>query len=227
MSAVFLKILNMSIAAGFIVLAVVLLRGALVKAPKWLRCALWAVVALRLVLPVLPASPFSLIPSAETFVVRQAEKAAGASESSAAWQAVQSPEILEIHSGIPFINEALGRGTTGAGAPDLSAGNGLTPGAQGDGSAASSQGDGSAGSSQGAVPGADAFGAANGASGAASGRSEGSGAASQNPEGYGGSGSSSGALQGLLNAAPFIWKQFHIMMTLISSQNTVTAMHTA
>ena len=66
MDAVFLKILNMSIAAGWLILAVVVLRFLLKKAPKWLPCVLWAVVAIRLVCPFSFESVFSLIPSAET-----------------------------------------------------------------------------------------------------------------------------------------------------------------
>ena len=38
MSSCFLKVLNISITAGWLVLAVVLLRFALRKAPKWVCC---------------------------------------------------------------------------------------------------------------------------------------------------------------------------------------------
>ncbi len=66
MEAVFLKILNMSITAGWLVLAVVLLRLLLKKAPKALHCALWVLVAVRLLCPFSFESVLSLIPSAET-----------------------------------------------------------------------------------------------------------------------------------------------------------------
>lgn len=66
MEAVFLKLLNMSISAGWLVLAVVVLRLMLKKAPKWIACLLWALVAVRLICPVTIKSMFSLIPSAET-----------------------------------------------------------------------------------------------------------------------------------------------------------------
>ncbi len=65
MDAVFLKILNMSLTASWIVLAVLVLRLLLRKAPKWLSCLLWGVVGLRLVFPFSIESLFSLIPSAE------------------------------------------------------------------------------------------------------------------------------------------------------------------
>ena len=66
MSAIFLKLLNLSISAGWLVLAVLVLRAALKKAPKWTRVLLWGIVALRLMLPVSIESALSLIPSAET-----------------------------------------------------------------------------------------------------------------------------------------------------------------
>ena len=60
MDRIFIKILNMGFAAGLLVPVVLVLRLALRKAPKWTRCVLWAVVALRLILPVEIASPLSL-----------------------------------------------------------------------------------------------------------------------------------------------------------------------
>ncbi len=66
MSTAFLTILNMSIAAGWLVLAVVLMRFVLKKAPKTIACLLWALVAVRLCLPFTLESPVSLIPSAQT-----------------------------------------------------------------------------------------------------------------------------------------------------------------
>ncbi|MBR6951656.1 MAG: hypothetical protein IKH56_08015 [Oscillospiraceae bacterium] len=66
MSTVFLKILNMSITASWLILAVVLVRLLLKKAPKWIPCLLWGLVAIRLVCPFSFGSIFSLIPSNET-----------------------------------------------------------------------------------------------------------------------------------------------------------------
>ena len=65
MEALFLKLVNMSISASWLVLAVVVLRFAMKKAPKWMTCALWAMVALRLVLPFSIESAASLIPDRE------------------------------------------------------------------------------------------------------------------------------------------------------------------
>lgn len=66
METVFLKIVNMSITASWIVLAVILLRMLLKKAPKWLSGILWVFVALRLIFPFSIESVLSLIPSAKT-----------------------------------------------------------------------------------------------------------------------------------------------------------------
>lgn len=66
MSAVFLKVVNMSISASWFVLAVLLLRLVLKKAPKWASVLLWGFVAIRLLCPLSFESIFSLIPSAET-----------------------------------------------------------------------------------------------------------------------------------------------------------------
>lgn len=87
MEVVFIKLFNMSISAGWLILAVVPLRFIFRKAPKSISCILWALVAVRLVCPFLFESVFSMIPSAETV----------------------SPDILyaetpEIHSGISAFN---------------------------------------------------------------------------------------------------------------------------
>ena len=90
MTGIFLKSVNMGIAAGWLVFAVMVLRLILRRAPKGLMLVLWGIVALRLGLPVSVQSIFSLIPSAETI----------------------SPDIMEmqeprIHSGITAFNSAV------------------------------------------------------------------------------------------------------------------------
>lgn len=90
MTAVFLKLLNMSIAASWLVLAVMILRVFLKKAPSWIVCLLWGIVALRLLMPVTLESPFSLIPSAEVIPMD-----------------VTVSETPAIYSGIPAVNSAI------------------------------------------------------------------------------------------------------------------------
>lgn len=63
MSELFLRILNMSIAASWLALVVMVLRLLLKKAPRWTVFFLWALVAVRLVLPISLESRFSLVPA--------------------------------------------------------------------------------------------------------------------------------------------------------------------
>ena len=91
MSGIFLKLLNLSISASWLVLTVLALRMVLRRAPKWVNVLLWGMVALRLVLPFSIESALSLIPSAETV----------------------SPEVVRfdpaptITSGVEFIDNAV------------------------------------------------------------------------------------------------------------------------
>ena len=90
MENIFLKILNISITASWLALAVILMRLVLKKAPRFLSVIMWALVGLRLVLPFSFESRLSLIPSAETV----------------------PPEILydaapQIQTGIDVLNSAV------------------------------------------------------------------------------------------------------------------------
>ena len=67
MNVLFLKIINMSISASWLVMAVLILRLVLKQAPKWINVLLWGIVAVRLICPFSFESALSLIPSAETF----------------------------------------------------------------------------------------------------------------------------------------------------------------
>ena len=91
MTALFLKLLNMSISAGWLILAVMVLRLVLKRAPKWINCVLWALVAVRLLCPLSIESALSLLPSSETI-------------SSEMVQYAQHPTI---HSGIMVIDNAV------------------------------------------------------------------------------------------------------------------------
>ena len=90
MSAVFLKVVNLSITASWLILAVVLVRFLLKKAPKWISCVLWALVAIRLICPFSLESALSLIPSSETIPSN-----------------IEMMQKPAIDSGITAINEAV------------------------------------------------------------------------------------------------------------------------
>lgn len=65
MGDIFINLLNMSITAGWLILAVLGIRFLFRKIPKWVICLLWGVVAIRLIFPFSIESEFSLLPSAE------------------------------------------------------------------------------------------------------------------------------------------------------------------
>ena len=90
MENVFLKILNLSISAGWLVLAVIAVRFLIKKAPRWIICLLWAMVALRLVLPFSIESALSLIPSTETVP-----------------DEFMYPGIPQIHTGVGSLNSVI------------------------------------------------------------------------------------------------------------------------
>jgi beta-lactamase regulating signal transducer with metallopeptidase domain len=69
MNILFIRLLNLSIAATWIILAVILIRAFSKKAPKWFPCILWALVGIRLICPVMIQSPFSLVPREEVIPV--------------------------------------------------------------------------------------------------------------------------------------------------------------
>lgn len=62
MEAIFLSLLNTSVSASWLILAVIILRQLLQKTPKWIICLLWAVVAFRLLCPISIESPIAVIP---------------------------------------------------------------------------------------------------------------------------------------------------------------------
>lgn len=90
MDKVFLQIFNTAITAGWLVLAVILARLLLKNAPAWAKCALWAIVGLRLVLPFEIESILSLVPSAQTLP-----------------PAALTAPAPEIHTGIPYLNSTI------------------------------------------------------------------------------------------------------------------------
>lgn len=90
MESLFLSLWNRGAAAGWLVLAVIILRLALKKAPKSARCLLWGLVGLRLICPFSVQSALSLIPSAETVP-----------------QTVLGRDAFYVHSGVASFNIAV------------------------------------------------------------------------------------------------------------------------
>ena len=103
MSALFLKLVNMSLSASWLVLALLALRLALKRAPKWVNVLLWGMVGVRLVLPVSIESTLSLVPSAEpvspAIIGGAAVRVSGAAAAGAANSpAAAGPGLVEIMS---------------------------------------------------------------------------------------------------------------------------------
>ena len=90
MEELFLTVVNLSLTAGWLVLAVLALRLLLRKAPRWSFCLLWGLVALRLMFPFSLESSFSLIPSAQPLP-----------------REILSTATPQIQSGIPAVNSAV------------------------------------------------------------------------------------------------------------------------
>ena len=90
MEAVFIKLLNMSIAASWLVIAILILRLVLRRVPKAIICVLWAFVAIRLICPVAVESELSLVPSVDTVP-----------------EDIMEAEEPKIHSGINMLNSAI------------------------------------------------------------------------------------------------------------------------
>ena len=71
MTTIFHEILNMSIVASWLIVAVILLRMFLKKAPRKIVCFLWALVAVRLICPFSVESRLSLIPSVQPIEIAE------------------------------------------------------------------------------------------------------------------------------------------------------------
>lgn len=104
MAEIFQKALNMSIAAGWLILAVIALRLLLRRAPKRFRLLLWAVVGLRLALPWSIESALSLIPSAQTLP-----------------EGIMLERAPVLDTGISALNGAINPGFAAAFTPELGA----------------------------------------------------------------------------------------------------------
>ena len=103
MDAVFLKLLNLSVQAGWIVLAVLAIRLILSRthAPKSVRCVLWGLVGARLLFPFSLESVISLMPAKEVLTARTA----------------RYDPAPTLHTGIPFLDDAVNPGFSQAFAP--------------------------------------------------------------------------------------------------------------
>lgn len=87
----FFNLLNMSVTACWLILAVILFRLVIKKSPKWINCLLWGLVGLRLVLPFSIESIFSLIPSADIVPEKYFYYEGAALENTVSFDVVSNP----------------------------------------------------------------------------------------------------------------------------------------
>lgn len=67
MEKIFTVICERGISAGYVILAVIVLRLLFRKSPRWVMGILWALVAIRLICPIVVESPFSVVPKGPLF----------------------------------------------------------------------------------------------------------------------------------------------------------------
>ena len=90
MNELFIYLFNVSISAGFFVLAILLFRLIFKRAPKFVTVLLFGLVGLRLILPISIETNFSLVPSRETLP-----------------KDIETEQYPAIDSGIPAIDEIV------------------------------------------------------------------------------------------------------------------------
>lgn len=90
MNRIFLELFNNAVVSGILIIAVIVVRMCIKKAPKWITCLLWGLVAIKLVLPFHIESMLSLIPSAEPIPVD-----------------IEYQSVPQITSGIEAMNDVV------------------------------------------------------------------------------------------------------------------------
>lgn len=101
MENIFLKILSLGFSAGIIVLVVLLAKLAFKRAPRWIHCLLWGVVALRLVIPWNISLPVGIHPSDDVLSLQTVE--INSNESNIAYTA----SVPVFSTGIEAVDSAV------------------------------------------------------------------------------------------------------------------------
>ena len=128
MDKLFIEVLNLSIAGSWMILAVLLLRLILKRAPKAMVCALWLLVGLRLLLPFSVESALSLIPSRQTVSAAIVEpgtlppvRVSGQNSPAEDGGTALPSQVDVIDSGLPALDRALNPVINESLAPELGA----------------------------------------------------------------------------------------------------------
>ena len=90
MNQIFLELLNNAVISSILMIAVMITRVSIKKAPKWITCVLWGMVAIKLVLPFHIESMLSLVPSSKPIPVN-----------------IEYQSVPQIESGVTVINNVV------------------------------------------------------------------------------------------------------------------------
>lgn len=101
MTELFIRLLNMSLTAVYLILAILLVRAVAGKIPRKYICLLWALAGIRLTIPFEFESLTSLIPSGRIVT-----------------SSIMTDQTPEINSGITVVDKAVNTALTGS-APDM------------------------------------------------------------------------------------------------------------
>lgn len=106
MKELFAGILNISISAGILIVVCVLVRLAFKNMPKFVRCLMWLLVAVRLVIPFSIESPFSMLPKKDYVTVSVTQGEVGDSEYYTA--ITVNPSSAAQEAGMKYVREENG-----------------------------------------------------------------------------------------------------------------------
>lgn len=90
MNHIFIELLNNALITSALIVAVILVRLCIKKAPRWISCALWGLVAVKLIIPFHIESILSLVPNSEQIPVN-----------------IEYQAVPQITSSVPTVNQVI------------------------------------------------------------------------------------------------------------------------
>ena len=90
MNHIFIELLNNALITSALIVAVILVRLCIKKAPRWISCALWGLVAVKLIIPFHIESILSLVPNSEPIPVN-----------------IEYQAVPQITSSVPTVNQVI------------------------------------------------------------------------------------------------------------------------
>lgn len=90
MNHIFIELLNNALITSALIMAVILVRLCIKKAPRWISCALWGLVAVKLIIPFHIESILSLVPNSEPIPIN-----------------IEYQAVPQITSSVPTVNQVI------------------------------------------------------------------------------------------------------------------------